>query len=101
MPTPENRPSAAERGYGARWQRFSRRYRRKHPLCECGCGRPSEVVHHLDGLGPLGPRGFDPDNCQALAKVCHDRETAKQQPGGWAKRPPRRRPAPKHPGMIE
>lgn len=58
------------------------------------------MVHHLDGLGPKGPRGFDPANVQALAKVCHDRETAKLQPAGIAKRPPRRRRPESHPGLI-
>ncbi|OII64601.1 HNH endonuclease [Streptomyces sp. CC53] len=34
-------------------------------------------VHHIDGLGPLGPRGFDPDNWQAMSKSHHARETAR------------------------
>lgn len=33
-------------------------------------------VDHIDGLGPLGPRGFDPDNLQAMSHRHHSRKTA-------------------------
>jgi hypothetical protein len=35
------------------------------------CEEPSAHVHHLDGLGPQGPRGFDPENLMALCPRCH------------------------------
>ncbi|MFC8494723.1 HNH endonuclease signature motif containing protein [Streptomyces sp. NPDC057235] len=35
-------------------------------------------VDHIDGLGPLGPRGFDPSNWQAMSKAHHARKTARE-----------------------
>ena len=32
-PLHPERPSAAKRGYGSKWQRVSKAYLRKHPLC--------------------------------------------------------------------
>ena len=72
--------------YTPRWQIVSREYRKAHPLCECDdCAAlpenerpPSTEVHHRDGLGPSGPRGFDWDNLQAMAKPCHSRQTVRE-----------------------
>lgn len=44
---------------------------------------PATEVDHVDGLGPLGPRGHDWSNLRALTKRCHSRVTARNQPGGW------------------
>jgi 5-methylcytosine-specific restriction protein A len=78
------RPSSSQRGYDSAWQRTRAAYLQAHPLCECDCGAQSTDVHHLDGEGPLGPRGHDWSNLQALAGDCHKRVTAREQPGGWA-----------------
>lgn len=102
------RATATQRGYDAKWQRTRRRYLRHHPVCECDeCSklpyreRPqATVVHHLDGNGPLGPRGHDPTNLQAMSKPCHDRTTAREQPGGWNVKGSRRREAERHPGAV-
>ncbi|PAN01044.1 HNH endonuclease [Streptomyces sp. Alain-F2R5] len=32
----------------------------------------------MDGLGPLGPRGFDPSNWQAMSKRHHSAKTARE-----------------------
>lgn len=85
------RPTTAQRGYGAKWQRTRRRYLRNHPYCE-ECGAQAVDVHHLDELGPLGPRGHDDSNLQALCKSCHSAITA-------AALPKRARPAQEHPGL--
>ncbi|GHC28901.1 restriction endonuclease [Streptomyces vinaceusdrappus] len=85
------RPSAASKGYDARWVRTRAAYLRAHPLCECeeceampALLRPRATeVNHRDGLGPLGPRGHDWANLQAMTKAHHSRETARHQPGGW------------------
>ncbi|MET8824776.1 HNH endonuclease [Streptomyces sp. NPDC004610] len=85
------RPSAASKGYDTRWARTRAAYLRAHPYCEChACQaqppllRPRATeVNHRDGLGPLGPRGHDWANLQAMTKAHHSRETAKHQPGGW------------------
>lgn len=84
------RPDTAK-GYDARWQRTRAAFLREHPLCECEehstqpwIIRPRATeVHHIDGLGPLGPRGFDWSNLRALTKRCHSRITALEQPAGW------------------
>jgi 5-methylcytosine-specific restriction protein A len=78
-------------GRDARWQRESKRYLLAHPLCECDeCGaipiplRPAATeVDHIDGLGPVGPRGYDWSNLRSMTKAHHSRETARHQPGGW------------------
>jgi 5-methylcytosine-specific restriction protein A len=79
------------KGRDARWVRESRRYLREHPQCECDdClllpapVRPSATeVDHIDGLGPVGPRGYDWTNLRAMTKAHHARVTARSQPGGW------------------
>lgn len=93
-PTFAVRPTAAQRGYDAKWQRTRRRYLRTHPHCEqAGCLKPAEDVHHLDGKGPHGPRGHDPRNLQALCHRHHSQITA-------AALPKRARPAQQHPGLT-
>lgn len=85
------RGSARSKGYDRRWERTRAAYLDEHPLCECETHtalppllRPlAEHVHHLDGLGPRGPRGHDPSNLQALTQRCHARVTAIEEPGGW------------------
>ncbi len=85
------RPTPAAKGYDARWQRTRAAYLRAHPYCECAqCSaqplllKPlASEVNHRDGLGPLGPRGHDWANLQAMTKSHHSRHTAREQPGGW------------------
>lgn len=86
-PTAERaRGTATQRGYDARWRRVRAAYLRAHPICECGCGGIATDVDHIDGLGPHGPRGYDPANLRSLTHACHSRRTAADQPGGWAAR---------------
>ena len=82
----ERRPSARDRGYDTRWQRVRRDFIRDNPVCQDpeGCLDRATDVDHLDGLGPRGPRGYDPDNLRALCHRHHSRRTARDQPGGWA-----------------
>lgn len=89
------RKSPTKRGYDAKWRRTRARYLRHHPTCEYpdGCKRAAEDVHHLDGKGPLGPAGHDWDNLQALCHSHHSQVTN-------AAMPKRKRPAPRHPGLI-
>ncbi len=85
------RSPSKNRGRGTRWQRTSKAYLMANPLCECHeCAsvpeplRPRATeVDHIDGLGPLGPRGYDWANLRAMTKACHSRATAQGQPGGW------------------
>ena len=73
-----DRPSAAKRGYGSKWQCLSKAYLRKHPLCvKClaqGRFMAATVVDHI-----VPHRGdphlmWDESNWQALCKPCHDRK---------------------------
>ncbi len=91
---PDTRATAAQRGYDARWGQTRKRYLRDHPTCEHpACDEPAVDVHHLDGLGPKGPRGHDPTNLQAL---CHPHHSIITN----AAMPKRRRPAEQHPGLL-
>lgn len=80
------RPSAASKGYDARWQRTRAAYLRAHPYCECeeceqlpALLRPRATeVDHIDGLGPLGPRGHDWTNLAAMTKSHHSRKTGRE-----------------------
>ena len=88
------RETAAGRGYDAEWQATRAAYLAEHPTCECddhlklpAWRRPAaEDVDHRDGLGPRGPRGHDWSNLRAMTHECHSRRTARDQPGGWARR---------------
>jgi hypothetical protein len=71
------------------WRAFSRAFLAVHLTCECErhmsmpeWKRPrSQVTDHIDGLGPLGPNGYDPSNCQALTIRCHGHKTATMDGG--------------------
>lgn len=78
------RPSAARRGYGSRWAKYSKRYlaRPEHRRCACGCGACSDVVDHIKAVrGPDDPLFWDPANHQPLARACHSRKTNHQDGG--------------------
>lgn len=81
----QRRPSAKARGYDSKWERTRRLYLRSHPICEDpeGCIDRSTDVDHIDGLGPLGPKGHDEENLRALCHSHHSKRTARDQPGGW------------------
>jgi 5-methylcytosine-specific restriction protein A len=74
------RPSSAERGYGARWRRVRARFLAAHPTCVL-CGRRSEVPDHwprtrakLVAAGVADPDA--PAYLRALCTRCHNSETA-------------------------
>ena len=98
------RPTAAQRGYGARWRRRRRRYLAAHPIC-CLCPAPAEIPDHYPRsrreLVAAGVRDPDADEyLRPLCAPCHNRETAKHQPGGWAPKGKRRRDPELHPGLT-
>lgn len=87
------RPSPRTRGYSTRWDAFSKAYRARNPVC-VHCGAPSEHVDHLDGAGPLGPRGWDESNLAATCRSCHSKATVRFD-GGFG-RPKAPRPGTPH-----
>jgi 5-methylcytosine-specific restriction protein A len=85
-PTP--RPSAAERGYGWRWQRVRAAYLAANPLCvHCQAdGRITEatVVDHIIPHKGDEALFYEEGNFQSLCKRCHDVKTATTD-GGWGR----------------
>ena len=82
------RGTAAERGYMSRGhQRFRFEVLARNPVCMVCHRAPASVADHY----PLSRRelvesGFDPNDPsrgRGLCKQCHDKETARNQPGGW------------------
>jgi 5-methylcytosine-specific restriction protein A len=75
----DDRPSAAARGYGKAWQATRRGFLLEHFRCDYdGCRRMATQVHHRDGEGPLGERGHDPSNLQALCHSHHSQITSRE-----------------------
>lgn len=89
------RGTAAERGYGHQWTTGTRtEYIEHHPYCVL-CRAPATVPDHW----PVSRKDLiasgvpDPDawhRLRPLCKPCHDKETARLQPGGWNAERPRR-----------
>lgn len=79
------RGTAAQRGYGHRWQKARAAYLKAHPLCrECeaqGLVVPATVVDHI--VPHRGDRKlfWDRSNWQPLCKEHHDRKTATEDGG--------------------
>ena len=85
----DERPSAAQRGYGSRWQKRRAAFIASHPLC-IECDKPSAHADH----SPRSRRELiaagveDPDQDQYLEArcgPCHSRRTA-QYDGGFGNR---------------
>lgn len=79
---PEETRSAGKRGYGSRWQKFSRNYLKAQPLC-VRCQKEGKYVRAtvVDHIKPHrgDPKLFwDVENMQPLCKPCHDRKTRRE-----------------------
>lgn len=80
-----DRPSAAARGYGRRWQRYRLSFLAVHPIC-ARCGRlASQVDHQVPVSSPDDPLFWDAGNHQPLCRECHSQKTA-QEDGGFGRR---------------
>ena len=76
---PDQRASAARRGYDQRWQRVRLYHLLTHPLCE-DCNERGRLtlatqVHHVVKLSERPDLRFDHDNLLSLCSRCHSRRT--------------------------
>lgn len=75
---------ANARGYTYKWQKASKDYLKKHPLCaECARKTPprfekATVVDHIIPHKGDKKLFWDRENWQPLCKQCHDRKTARE-----------------------
>ena len=80
------RPTSAQRGYGARWQKRRAEFLRDHPICE-DCGRIATIPDHVPSRKELVRLGVpDPDADRYLhprCRTCHNRKTNAKDGGGW------------------
>jgi len=68
----------AERGYDARWQRYSKRYLVLNPYC-CKCGdRSTKTDHIIPHKGPGDPNFWNPLNHQPMCARCHGRKSGRE-----------------------
>lgn len=44
-----------------------------NPMCECGCGRPADTVHHIVPIDVAPDRRLEMDNLMSLTRECHER----------------------------
>jgi 5-methylcytosine-specific restriction protein A len=75
--------------YTYRWQKYSERYLRRHPLCVI-CSRPDAPViatdvDHIEPAKENEARFWDPENHQALCHSCHSKKTSKENPGWFSR----------------
>jgi hypothetical protein len=93
---PKRRPRASVAsggdGYDRTWMRLRARKLKRDPICEWPeCEREAEHVHHIDGLGCRGPRGYDMGNLMSLCAAHHNPISAQQRWAGEPVQLPRRR----------
>jgi len=74
----KNRPTANERGYGARWQKLRRYILSLHPMCQHCKRQVSTEVDHIKRKADGGDD--DVKNLQGLCKECHKIKTLRQSP---------------------
>jgi len=76
---PDNRPSAARRGYTRLWRRLRAMQLHEYPLCALcqhqGRTVPAKHVHHLVALAAGGDNALE--NLQSLCAMHHNQVTAK------------------------
>ena len=80
---PDDRPSAAARGYDRNWRRIRAAYLKKHPCC-VECGEPATEVDHRTSLADGGTHEWR--NLQSLCKRHHSQKTVKHDGGFGNKR---------------
>lgn len=75
--------SAAQRGYGYKWQKARAGYLKKHPLCRHHEARGlivlAKVVDHIIDHKGDDALFWDSNNWQPLCVICHNIKTASEQ----------------------
>jgi len=70
------RPTASQRGYDSRWQKYRERYLGEHPFCVFCLRRGkhvrAKVVDHIEPHRGDHRKFWNPSNHQSLCKTCHD-----------------------------
>lgn len=79
----ELRPSSSARGYGYRWQLYTKSFKVTHPLCrpceQAGRVSATEAVDHIEPVtGPDDPLFWDTSNHQPICWSCHSSKTGKE-----------------------
>jgi 5-methylcytosine-specific restriction protein A len=82
----DDRRTAAQRGYGSRWQKARESYLQSHPLCSFHQARGQVVLatvvdHKIPHKGDQ-LLFWDRDNWQSLCKPCHDSHKQRAERGG-------------------
>ena len=81
---PDDRASAAARGYGHRWRKLRRLKLNTDPMCQApGCDRAATDVDHIRSRASGGDDSMA--NLQSLCHSCHSRLTAMHD-GGFGRR---------------
>lgn len=88
MPSRYPRGKTAERGYGARWQRYRKHFLAAHPLCVY-CKKqnrltPATVVDHIVPHKGDQSLFLDASNHQPLCKQHHDSAKACEEARGYS-----------------
>lgn len=67
------RPTARQRGYGAKWDKARREFLAANP--QCSCGAPATVVDHIIAHKGDQRLFWSRSNWQPLCRACHGRKT--------------------------
>lgn len=85
-PRPDQRPSAARRGYDSEWQRKRKMYLTAHPWCVDPFDIHFDLVAAVvvDHIVPLSQGGKDDEtNYQSLCRTCNNKKTARDGSRGY------------------
>ena len=86
------RGSSRQRGYGYRWQKYTKVYLAGHPLCALCAKKKPPVIRAATLVDHIKPhRGdydlfWDPENHQSACDECHNIKTARED-GGFGNEP--------------
>jgi 5-methylcytosine-specific restriction endonuclease McrA len=73
---PDERPSAARRGYGGKWRQAAKTFLAmpENARCACGCGRPANMVDHRIAHKGDMKLFWDRKNWQPMNVLCNSRK---------------------------